>query len=272
MDVTKASGKKEKFDSNKILRTCLRAGATQDLAINIIRKVESKIYNGISTKRILRLVLKILSQKQLSISLRYNLKQAMLDLGPSGFIFEKFITRLFQEYGWDAWRPPILKGFCIDHEVDVIAKRQSETRMIECKYHNMPGIRSREKDVLYVWSRFLDLKDNGHKFDIAQLICNTKFSDEVIKYARCKGMKLLGWRYPVHQGLEELIGEKHFYPITILGSLNRSLRDKLFANNIILCKDIIKEKKEILQEKVMIKNRILVKLINEANIILKKIK
>ena len=107
--------------------------------------------------------------------------------------------------------------------------------MIECKYHNFPGIYTGLKESLYTHARFLDLSE---VFNSEMLVCNTKVSDDVITYAKCIGQKLLCWRYPRDKGLENMIEEKGLYPITILGLRSKEL-ESFSQNNIMLAKDLL---------------------------------
>lgn len=260
MYVIKASGERGKFDKNRILRTCIRAGADKDLADQVVREVTKRMYDGITTREILRIILSLLKKKNPIVATRYNLKKAVLELGPGGFVFEKFMRKILYINGYDAWFPQILRGACIGHEVDIIAKpreipeplawkdpRKKSIYMIECKYHNAAGIRTGIKTALYVWARFLDLRDGCRKgycekFNYPWLISNTKFSHNAIAYTKCMGMRLLGWKYPARQGLEYIIEKNKTYPITILRGLDKHSRKLLFSNDIILCNDLLHTK------------------------------
>ena len=44
--VTKANGSRQLFDKEKVMRTCLRFGATREIAYKIAEKVEQQIYDG----------------------------------------------------------------------------------------------------------------------------------------------------------------------------------------------------------------------------------
>jgi len=287
MYVIKVSGKRVKFNPNKVRRTCLRAGANPALADRIVKEVVSHVYNGMETRELLKLILRLLKQKNPAVATRYSLKKAMLSLGPAGFIFEEFMVAVLKSYGYQAWCPPLIQGTCVKHEVDIIAKSpqkksdpinekessHSRTYMIECKYHNAQGIRSGLKEALYVWARFLDIQDAwrqgiGQEFHRPWLISNTKFSNLAIKYAQCKDLRLLGWQHPKGNGLEYLIENKKLYPITILKSLDRSSKEILFSKKIVLCQELISTKKEILKQKTILKDKKLNSLIKEANSII----
>jgi len=249
MLVVKASGETEKFDPNKIRETCLRAGASKDLTEKVVREVIRKAYDGITTKEILDLILHLLNKEKPFVAIRYDLKGALFRLGPAGFAFEHLLSEILREYGYTTKVHSILKGACIDHEVDVIAIEKvgpAETRsyMIEAKYHNLPGVYTGVKDALYTYARFLDLREgwkNGkcEKLDVPWLACNTKFSGDTIQYAECVGLKLIGWKYPEGKSLERLIEDKRLYPITMLKRLDKDSQDKMALSGLVLAKDLI---------------------------------
>jgi Holliday junction resolvase len=245
MWVVKASGETEKFDPEKIKRTCLRAGASEELADKIVNEVTSKVYDGISTREILNIALKLLNKEKPQIAARYDLKGAMFRLGPAGFVFEHFIGELLKEYGYSTRVHNILRGHCVSHEIDVIATKDNKSFMIECKYHNMLGIYTGVRDVLYTYARFLDLQEGSkqglcQEFEQPWLVCNTKFSDDTIQYASCRGVKLMGWKYPEDNSLEVLIENKKLYPITMIRSLDADSLDKLASSNFILAIDFLR--------------------------------
>jgi transcriptional regulator NrdR family protein len=94
--VTKASGEREPFDVEKLRRTCERAGASKKLAAQVAAAVEKKVYDGIPTKEILDLILKELEKEKPYIAARYDLKGAIMRLGPAGFMFEQVLGELLE--------------------------------------------------------------------------------------------------------------------------------------------------------------------------------
>jgi len=245
MWVVKASGETEKFDPKKIKRTCLRAGVSEELANKIVKEVKKKSYNGISTKEILNITLKLLNKKKPHVAARYDLKGAMFRLGPAGFIFEHFIGEILKEYKYTTKVHNILKGSCVSHEVDIIATKRNKNYMIECKYHNLPGIYTGLREVLYTYARFLDLLDGAkqklcQRFEQAWLVCNTKFSEDAIQYSKCKGIKLVGWNYPEDNSLKTLIEKKKLYPITMIRSLDAGSLDKMSYSDFVLAIDLLR--------------------------------
>ncbi len=260
MYVIKASGKKEEFNPEKIYNTVLKAGASKALAREIVAEVESRIYDGIRTRDILDIALGILGRKNPNISMVYNLKRAIMNLGPTGFIFERFFAEILGNYGYKTEVGQILRGRFATHEVDIIASNRSRY-MIECKYHNSPGTQTDLKVALYVYARFLDLKKD---FDQPWLATNTKCSDRAIKYAKGVNMKVTGWQYPQNESLQDLIEKKKLYPITILKSVNNYVKWRFSESGILIASDLTRYDLRELKERTKIPEDILRRIVDEA--------
>ena len=129
MYIIKASGEKEEFKPNKILGTLLRAGASRKLAGEIVAKIKGKIHEGSTTKEILNLGLSSLKNKSPEVGARYDLKRAVMNLGPTGFPFERFFADILNHYGYATEVGKIVMGKITSHEVDVTAKKD-KTYMI----------------------------------------------------------------------------------------------------------------------------------------------
>jgi len=246
--VLKASGEREPFNSEKVYKACLRAGASPALAKSITDQIERILYDGISTREIYHEVRRLLEASRVEVAARYSLKEALMRLGPAGFPFETYIGEVLEEYGYETKLRAIVEGFCVKHELDIIAVKKAgsgwKTHMVECKYHNAPGIITGVKEVMYTYARFLDLKEGWEhgkcgRFDQAWLVCNTKSSLDAQAFARCRGIRLLCWRYPEGEGLESLIDRKALYPITVLPSLKSERVEEFSRNKIMLVKDLV---------------------------------
>ncbi len=245
--VVKSDGSIEEFQPRKIMRTLRRAGASRETADKIINKIMGELYDGITTKDILKRVKALFPKNELHAAMRYDLKGAIMRLGPAGFPFETFVAELLQHYGYKTKLRSIIKGRCVRHEVDVIAERTNgdmKKCMIECKFHNLPGNSVDLKDVLYTYARFLDLNEGslagmGGRFDEVWLVSNTRASPDATRYANCRGMRLLCWLYPRDIGLEKMIEEKGLYPVTALRSVDRETLEKLFTLDLMLAKDFV---------------------------------
>jgi hypothetical protein len=263
MYIIKASGERELFDKKRIEKTALRAGASARLAKKVADKVESKIHDGTTTKQILDLTLRLLKEKP-EVAARYNLKRAIMELGPSGFPFEEFFSQILQNYGYKTEVGGFLKGKVINHEVDIIA-RNKLTYMIEAKYHNRAGIHTDTKVAMYTYARFLDINSSKKRFDKAWLVTNTKCTHNAIAYAGGVGLKITGWTYPKKHSLQELIEKKGLYPITILGGiLSRNVKEKLFRARIVLAKDLASHELDDLMKKTGLGEKVLMEILGEA--------
>jgi len=257
MLVIKASGEKEEFQPEKIRRTCLRSGAPEPIADKVVKEVTEWIYEGMTTREILQVTLSFLEKEKPETATLYDLKGAIMRLGPAGFPFETFVGELLREYGYQIKLRTIVSGDCVNHEVDIIADEVLGSKlnhyMIECKYHNTRGIYTGLKDALYTYARYLDLVEGWkagkcERFDGAWLVCNTKASLDAIQYAECKGLKLLCWKYPKNNGLEELIEKKKLYPISILRTIDKHSLINFHQANLMLAKDVLKYEIEDLEK------------------------
>jgi hypothetical protein len=232
------------FEINKVMSTCIRAGASQVTANRIAHSVFDQSYDGIRTKEIYRLVLAALAQETDSpgIQHRYRLKESLMLMGPAGFAFEAYIRQLLELNGYNIEAAgTMVIGRCIEHEIDIIAisRQSNEKLLVECKYHNTPGVRTGLKESLYTHARFLDVKEgNDRSFDGEMLVTNTNVTDEVVRYSSCVGQNVLSWRYPLHSGLEKMIEDKGLYPVTML-RLSASELAAFSQANFMIARDLL---------------------------------
>jgi len=132
--VTKASNESAEFSENKLRNSMKRAGATDEEVDKIVKQVYDKLYQGISTKNIYKIAFSLLRGSSKHVAAKYHLKGAIMELGPSGYPFEKFIGAILSHQGYNIKIGQIVKGQCVQHEIDVIAEKKDEHIMIECKY------------------------------------------------------------------------------------------------------------------------------------------
>ena len=244
--VTKASGEQLPFSEEKIRTSLRRSGADDEQIDSILREVEKQLYDGITTKKIYRIAFSLLKTGSRHLAARYHLKDAIMELGPSGFPFEKYVAELFKFQGYSTRVGEVLQGKCVTHEIDVIAKKGNELILIECKYHNQPGISCNIKIPLYIHSRFNDVK--AHELQKAEyalmeqkvcIVTNTRFTEDSIQYAGCSGIAILGWDHPFKKGLKDLIDQSGLYPITCLTSLTSAEKKRLLERETVLCNELM---------------------------------
>ena len=271
--VIKFNGEKEPFSAKKVYRSARRVGASKKLAEEISKKVKKKIYPGIKTSEIFRLVKSLLKQEAPAVALKFNLKEGIKKLGPTGFPFEKYIGEIFSRGGFEVKLNQHPFGSCCRYEIDFLAKKNNLLYIGECKYRNLPGGKVHSDIALANYARFLDLK-KGNFFSKelktkSLLVTNRKFTSKAIKYSNCVGVELLGWSYPKKQGLEYLIDSQKLYPITILPSLNKYLTEIFVSKKIMLTKDLLMiDIDKFSKETKIVKNKLKV-LKKEAEILLK---
>ena len=275
--VINSKGEKEPFSFYKVYQSAKRAGASVGLAKEIAQEIEKKIYPGIKTSEIFKKIKKLLSERHPQASIRFSLKEAMRKLGPTGFLFEKFIREILLANGFKVKINQYLQGFClVTYEIDFLSEKRKTIYIGECKYHHLAGERVNLQVALANYARFLDIEGSSYfrklkskGFQIKpMLVTNTKFSKEAIRYAQCKKTELLGWRYPKNQGLEYLIEKEKLYPITILPSLKGYLKEIFVQKRMMLVKDLLETDISILSKKLNLSQKVLFPLIKEAKILL----
>ena len=240
--IIKASGEKELFDIRKFRRSLQKSGASRGLIEKIVRDIK-KQPNLRSTKDIYEYALDYLDKTDRPIAARYNLKRALMDLGPAGFPFEKFIAELFRAQGYAVEMNKIISGICVDHEVDVSAQKGGEHFMIECKFHNRRGLKSDVKVALHTKARFDDIekkwkkeKKEKHKVHGAWIVTNTTFTSVALKYGNCVNLHLLDWKHPQKNNLPAIIDRLGLHPITALTSLNSKQKKECIKAGFVLCR------------------------------------
>ncbi|MGE5601378.1 MAG: ATP cone domain-containing protein [Clostridia bacterium] len=246
--IVKRSGEREPFSEAKLRRSLEKALASPDMIDNIVRHIQGELKEGMTTSEIYRQAFSLLKKYHFPIAARYSLKQAIMDLGPEGHFFEKFVGELVKSKGFTVEVGKVVEGFCVEHEVDVVGKKNDYHIMVECKFHNSLGIKSDVKVALYVQARFEDIErkwraqpGHGHKFHEAWLVTNTKLTSDAIRYAACVDMKTIGWSYPEKHSLQSLTEQSGLHPLTCLTSLNNSQKRHLLNQGAILCRDLVRK-------------------------------
>ena len=244
--VTKFDGTKQPFDKKKIMRTILRMGATQAVAESIADEIETRLYDGIPTKKILQMIFRRLRKHKPIIKYQIDLRRALSLINPAPD-FELYIQILLREHGYKVTKNQIIRGKCVEHEIDAVATKNNKTCIVEVKHHykyhtptNLDVSRI-SRAVFEDLTEGYELGLNDLKIDYSMIVCNTKLSEHARRYADCRGIKHIGWNSPKKQALQSMIEEKKLYPITFLRGLNVETRNKLTSNGIILMKQLTKK-------------------------------
>ena len=246
IEIIKADGTRQIFSEKKLMRSLRRSGASMEVAKNIATQITREITAGMHTRDIYRSAFRLLRQGNMKpVAFRYNLRNAIMELGPDGFAFEKFIGEIFKKLGYKVRVGVMIRGWCIEHEVDVSAKKDDTHILVECKFHNRAGIKTDLKVALYVKERFDDIEkkyksnnpNNNHYYN-GWLVTNTKLTTKAIQYSKCVGLYVVGWGYPKEGNLEDLILETKIHPITALTTLSSRQKRQLLERKMVLCRDL----------------------------------
>lgn len=246
--IMKVDGNMEPFDHRKLRHSLKRSDASDAVIEDIVAKVDAWIIEGASTTDIYRYARSLLKGMHKTAAVKYSLRRALFNLGPTGFPFEDFLGQLFHAQGYETKTGVIIRGRCVEHEIDLIAYKKDHCFIAEAKFHAYPGIKSDLQVALYSHARFQDLKgmrlSSSEPCEIVDsyIITNTKFTNVAIEYAKCVGIKVLSWNYPKEKTLQDHIEEAGIYPITALTSLSVQGKRLLLENGIILCKEMAKKR------------------------------
>ena len=269
VNVTKASGGQERYEESKLRHSLAprnatkwppeargipqglaSAGAGEQIIDHIAGAVSEMLHDGISTQKIYKEAFRLLRNYSDRSAGRYKLKEAILELGPTGYPFEKFVGELLSRLGYQTQTGIVVEGNCVSHEIDVIAEKDKEHLMIECKFHNRKGHKCNVKVPLYIQSRFKDVETKwstrpGHenKYHRGWVVTNTRFTDDALQYGKCIGLKLLSWDYPKNEGLKDLIGRVNLHPITCLSTLTKEEKQLLLGKNVVFCMQLCEDEK-----------------------------
>lgn len=246
IQIIKASGEKVKFSLHKLRRSLKRTGASNATIDKIINVVRDELYQGISTKEIYNRAFALLKKNQPFYASKYKLKKAIYELGPTGFPFEHFVSAILKNDGYETTTARVLQGICVTHEIDVVAHKNNETTIIECKFHGEQGLKCNVKVPLYINSRYQDVKahwnsnnNNGTVLTQGWVVTNTRFTDDALRFGKCVNLYLLSWDYPKDNGLKDRIDRLGLYPITVSNLLTNHEKQFLLSRDIVLCKDLI---------------------------------
>ncbi|CAN0376770.1 unnamed protein product, partial [Ectocarpus sp. 4 AP-2014] len=177
--------KKVLFSLDNLKRSLLVTGAEESFVDQIISTVVDELYQGISTKEIYNRAFALLKKKKPVLASKYKLKKAIYELGPTGFPFENFVSAVLKYSGYKTKVGEYVQGKCVAHEIDVIAKKNNHTTIIECKFHSEEGLNCNVKIPLYINSRYQDIKnnwpskkDNVRKLTEGWVVTNTRFTKD----------------------------------------------------------------------------------------------
>jgi len=247
VEIVKNSGERTNFSIDKLKNSLRKSGADENLVNQIANNVRDKLYQGISTKEIYNRAFALLKTQKNIFASKYKLKKAIYELGPTGFPFEKFIAAIFQYGGYNVKTGQILQGKCVTHEVDVVAQKNGQHIVAECKFHSEEGRNCDVKIPLYIHSRYRDIlnfyneKNNAEKPNEGWVVTNTRFTEDALSYGKCSGLYLLSWDFPKGNGIKDRIDHLGLYPVTVSTLLTQREKQFLLSRDVVLCKQLIND-------------------------------
>jgi hypothetical protein len=267
--VTKADGTRQLFDREKVIRTCLRMGTSRKIADDVAEKVESRLYDGISTSKILQMTFRLLRKYKPAIRHLLDLRKglSLMDSKPE---FETFVQILLAHSGFEVTPNRLVMGRCVKHEVDAIARKDGVTYFVEAKhhvnYHTLTGLDESRiaRAVLEDVTEGFELGKSNLKIDRAMIVTNTRYSEHASRYGKCRNILQIGWSSPTDLCLQNMIEEKNLYPLTCLRDLKRETKTKLANSGIVLLKQLFEEKPSTLARRTGVQKETLKQIIEKA--------
>ena len=271
--VTKFDGTRQPFDRNKVMRTSLRMGATLAVAESIADEIENRVYDGMETKKVLQMIFRRLRKHKPTTRHQIDLRKALSMLNPAPD-FERYIQLLLSEHDYEVTPNQIMRGRCVEHEVDAVARKNGKTCIVEVKHHykyHTPtslDVSRISRAVFEDVTEAYELELSNLKIDYALIVCNTKLSEHAKRYADCRGIRHIGWSSPPKHDLQTMIEEKKLYPVTLLKGLNAQTRNKLASKGVILLRQLTEETPKELRKQTGIPKEKLESMIGKAKEIL----
>ncbi|MDD4657172.1 MAG: restriction endonuclease [Bacteroidales bacterium] len=273
--IRKASGESQPFSVEKLKESLKRSGANTNTINDIAIEIENWIVNeikkqaakdsekgiihekpsefyAIPSRTIYKKAFSLLNRKTVSSAARYKLKDALMEMGPTGHPFEFFTGEVYKALGYATQVSITLNGKCVTHEVDVIATKDKHQRYIECKYYQSTGKNANVQVPLYIHSRVEDIihmkkadpQFNDFTFS-GGIVTNTRFTSDAEAYGKCCGLHLLSWDYPKGNGLKDIIDREKIYPITSLSSLTKAQKATLMERGVVICRQVSQNEAEL---------------------------
>lgn len=239
--VIKYDGSSEPYNEEKIRNSATRVGVPLDLQSEMLVSIRDRLFSGITTKEIFTMIKEFLrSAGSVHLAMKYNLKNSLAELGPSGYPFEKYLSLLLREEGYETKINQTIKGYCVSHEVDVLATKANITYFIEAKFHKNPSQRTDVRVALYIRARAEDLDRNWPGGETRPwIVTNTRFSTDAITYGECQKIKLTSWRVPAGDSIADIIERTGLHPITIIEDLSPSDKIRLLTSGVVTCKQLL---------------------------------
>lgn len=252
MQVRKFSGELVEFNLNQLKGSLAKSGASSDIVDHVWERMQPMVYDGINTRDLYRMAFRLLKQQADSFAARYSLKRALRDLGPAGYYFEQWVARLFQYAGYQTVTSQLLAGNSVTHEVDVVAQKDDEQLLVECKFRNTDDAKISVTTPMYFLSRVRDFEGRDFsffgktlRFTGGWLVTNAYLTSDSIRFGQYYHLNLLAWDYPGQSSIKRRVDNAGLYPITCLTTVSKTGKDVLLRQGCLLVKDIVNDTSQL---------------------------
>jgi len=256
--IKKADGRLEPYDGSKVIRTALHLGLDRADAEKLEKEVSEKVYEGMPTSQILSIIQELAKEFRPEVAHMRDLREAISAMRPKPD-FEEYARIVLREAGYLVELGRVLEGRCVSHEIDGIAFKGDEVFAVEVKHHVNHHTYTGLGTLVELWGTLEDLREgyrlgfHSYAFTSAILVCNTKISLHAERYARCKGIMYMGWRYPRAFALSDIVSRKKLYPVTMLKEISGEKLTRLGDQGIVTLNQLkklsIEDLAELMNEK-----------------------
>lgn len=248
MQVRKFSGELVTFDVDRLKGSLAKSGASSDVVDAVWEAMKPMLYDGISTGDLYQLAFRLLKREANAFAARYSLKRALKELGPAGYYFEQWVARLFNHANYQTLTGQLLQGNSVTHEVDVVAQKDDELLLVECKFRNTEEAKITVTTPMYFLSRVRDFEgrtfsffDRPMQFTAGWLVTNAYLTSDSIRFGEHYGLNLLAWDYPKQTSIKRRVDNAGLYPLTCLTTITKAEKEELLKQGCILVKDILEQ-------------------------------
>ena len=110
IQITKSDGTKQLFEEEKLVSSLKRVGANDEMIDDVVEEIGNEIHDGMTTSEIYSRAFELLRKHSSKVASKYSIRRAMVELGPDGFPFEKFVARLFKMWGYESVTDQVVMG------------------------------------------------------------------------------------------------------------------------------------------------------------------
>lgn len=245
MLVKKNSGELIPYNPKSLKRSLTKSGAKKEEVEEVFEQVSKDLFDGITTRELYKKAFQYLKNYRSSYAARYSLKRALRDLGPEGYYFEKWFSRVMQAAGYETIHSETVQGNSVTHEIDVVAAKGDQLLFCECKFRNDEEAKISVTTPMYFLSRMKDVEQHTYHFfgqDMKPtkgfLVTNAYLTTDSIDFANYYGIGLISWDYPEKLSIKHLVDSAALYPITCLTTLTDEQEKILLSKECILVKDL----------------------------------